>query len=162
MSAYMRLIIGEKGKVIKVIMDSLYHPNAETMEYIDELLNDGGTSLEFVDEEINDAEVLVIFHPHTYPSHHPLDPVEYETDLIIKQTVVLKAGYKEHYRKEVQELVKRFIGCMMPAEKIEDLIGEWEELYDEDFYEVNKESSVENEDDPFDVFRHEWKNTFNA
>lgn len=162
MSAYIRLIIGNKGKVIKVIIDSLYHPDAETLEYVDDLLNSGGTSIEYVDEKINDAEVLIVFYPNTYPSHHPLDPVEYETELVIDQIIVLKGDYKEHYRKEVQELVKQFVGCSMPAEKIENLIGDWEELYDEDFYPADKKESVENDDDPFCVFKHEWKNSFGA
>lgn len=153
MSAYVRLIIGEKGKVLSVVKDSLYHPNEQTLDFIEELLMYGGSSIEQIDESIEDSNVLILFNPHTYPSHHPLDPVEYETDLAIEQVIVLQTGYKEFWRRQIEQYVKDFQGCSTPPSEIENSIGEWEELYGEDFY---------NEEDPFDVYKHEWTNSFTA
>ncbi|MGG1071263.1 hypothetical protein ABE178_15685 [Priestia megaterium] len=133
MPAYIRLIIGDKGKVIKVIQDSLYEPDEELKDFIEELFKWGGSSIDYVDEHISDAEVLIVFRPHSYQCNHPLDPVEYDTEILIEHTIILQYGYKKYWRKKISEELRVATACKGPQDHVQNLIGEWEELYDEDF-----------------------------
>lgn len=161
MPAYVRLIIGSEGKVLKVVTESLYHPSIQTQDFLHDYLNEGDC-FEFIDKEISDSEVLIVFHPDTYPCNHPLDPIEYDTDLVIDQIIVLQTNYKEIARKEIQNYLDVYSGCSTPPAEIETVIGEWEEIFDEDFYTVGKKEPVQNEDDPFCVYKNEWKNTYST
>ena len=133
MPAYIRLIIGEKGKVLKVVRDSLYDPDEQQKDFIEELFKWGGSSIDYVDEHINDAEVLIVFRPHSYRCNHPLDPVEYDTEILIEHTIILQHGYKKYWRIQISNELRMATACKEPQDHIQNLIGEWEELYDEDF-----------------------------
>lgn len=153
MPAYIRAIVGERGKVIKLISDSLYHSNEQTMEYIEETIRYQGADFEYLSEGVEDAEVLLIFDMKSVPSHHPLDPIEYEDQIDIHQVITLQTKFKEYSWEQIQSQSKYYQGCVNPPEEIEQLIGDWEETYNEDFYSVN-------EDDPFCIYKHDWENTF--
>ncbi|PFK99864.1 hypothetical protein COJ01_17525 [Priestia megaterium] len=142
MPAYIRLIIGDKGKVIKVIEDSLYDPDDQQKDFIEELLKWGGSSIDYVDEHINDSEVLIVFRPHSYQCNHPLDPVEYDTDMIIDHTIILQPNYKEHWRKQILQQMEFLSGCKDSQETVQHMVGEWEEIYDRDFYQTQEIKGV--------------------
>ncbi|MCY9308832.1 hypothetical protein MOF23_07595 [Bacillus inaquosorum] len=138
MLAYIRLIIGQNGKVLKIFEDSLYHPDQQSYEYIQELLTWRGASFDYVDSSINNAEVLVLFHPETFEISHPLDPVEFETDFVIKRVIILQENIKETMKKDIEDYISSYSGCDVPPTEIENKIGEWEELFEEDYFKKNK------------------------
>ncbi|MES9681712.1 hypothetical protein ABWK22_02105 [Gottfriedia acidiceleris] len=132
MLAYARFIIGENGKVLKAVEDSLYHSDEQTKDFLRECLE--YNALETIEERFSDSEVLIIFHPESVQCNHPLDPIEYDTELAIDYIYTLQPNYKEYYKKNIEHWVEVYRGCKSPITEIEDAIGEWEELYNEDFY----------------------------
>lgn len=150
--ACVRMIIGDKGNVLWVRNETLYCPEYMLDEFLEQELLNG--SIENIEKDIDDAEVLVVFHPISRQSNHPLDPIEWDTELEIDHVIVLQSNYKEFWREQVTNMMEVMAGAPELDADTKDEISTWEEVYDEDFTPSREIKPPE--PDPYDVFPDSW------
>jgi len=131
MKACVRVVVGETGYIVHTKMDTLYHPDYETQEYFRELLEE--KYIEVLDKNIEDAEVLIIFHANSCEYNHPLDPIEFDTELVIDQVIIMQTNYKEHWRKHLTLEYLCSSNCKAEQKYLDAITEEWEDAYGEEF-----------------------------
>jgi hypothetical protein len=143
---YARVFVKEPGKIKKVL--EVYHPDPCTEDFAREYVNE----CDEIEHNFEDAEVLIVFHFHSYLSGAPWDGQEWETDLITDHETVLQYGYKEHWAQQIREEIEGRYGVpidmqadlndMSVEDYVKNLKAEWEEVYDEDFPEEKPKPKV--------------------
>ena len=121
---YVRLVVGEKGKVIHVCPDSLYVPEIDSFNEVENMINEG--QINQLDPSLEDVQVIV-----TFKMEKSAD--ESTTSLVPTSVIVLQDNFKEFWQNRINMKIQRSHNSLRDEVYIQNRIELWEDCYKDTF-----------------------------
>ena len=127
--AYVRVVVGNEGKVVHICPNTLYHPSLEEKTELQHILDNG--ALQQLDPKYNDVQVLVLFQKD-----------KEQPGIQIVNTILVQEGFKEFWRERITQKLEGSSNSLRDEVYINDRINHWEECYNENFVPTRKISNL--------------------
>lgn len=119
---YVRVVIGEDGKVAHICPNTLHHPDPAEQERLNKVV-----TVEMLDESLTkdthsykDCQVLVVFS-------------EDKDGLTIAHSMMIQPGFKDFWRERITKKIEKPHTSMRDEIHVQSRIDLWEETYKESF-----------------------------